>query len=160
MANFGHNGRYDFHGVGINAKMSELHAAMGLCVLQSMDKIMTGRRDVIASYEKHLNLDEIRLMRLRTGTKWNYSYFPIIFDSNEALTECIEMLSQKSINPRRYFYPSLNTIDYLKGQSMPISEAIAENILCLPLYHDLPLDIILEICDTVNQVQKKKALTV
>ena len=59
-------------------------------------------------------------------------------------------LNQQQIFPRRYFYPSLNTIEYLKGTPMPIAEDVASRILCLPLYHDLELSDIARISEIIN----------
>ena len=65
---------------------------------------------------------------------WNYSYFPVIFNSEETLLKVQKGLNDNNIFPRRYFYPSLNTIEYAKGNKMPVSESIAQRVLCLPLY--------------------------
>src|SRR5690554_5337756 len=54
--------------------------------------------------------------------------------SEETLLTTQKQLNDKNIFPRRYFYPSLNTLDYVNGKPMPVSEHIASRILCLPLY--------------------------
>lgn len=132
--NFGHNGPLAFHGLGINGKMSELQAAMGLAVLPYMQAILAGREKVVDHYNQNLDFSKIRTLKIREHTNWNYSYYPIIFDSEAQLLKVQKVLNDNKIYPRRYFYPSLNTIDYVKGQSMSISESIAERVLCLPLY--------------------------
>jgi dTDP-4-amino-4,6-dideoxygalactose transaminase len=132
--NFGHNGPVDFHGLGINAKISELQSAMGLSVLDNLDFIFDERRNVVEFYLKNLNFDNVTTMKIREKTEWNYSYFPVIFQSEEELLNAQKRLNEAEIFPRRYFYPSLNTIDFVNGASMPISESIASRILCLPLY--------------------------
>ena len=135
--NFGHNGPLDFHGLGINGKISELQAAMGLAVFPHMGEIMQGRKDVVDFYNETLNFDKLQGMRIRKNTEWNYSYYPVIFESESQLLKVQNALNKEQIFPRRYFYPSLNTIEYVKGQEMPISEDIASRILCLPLYKGL-----------------------
>lgn len=132
--NFGHNGPLDFYGVGINGKISELQAAMGLAVLPYMNYILTERKKVIDLYNNNLDFKNIRKMKIREQTTWNNSYFPIIFENEKKLLEIEERLKHFGIVPRRYFYPSLNTVQYFKGEKMPISEDIASKILCLPLY--------------------------
>lgn len=132
--NFGHNGPVDFHGLGINAKISELQSAMGLSVFDNLDFIFDERRNVVEFYLKNLNFDNVTTMKIREKTEWNYSYFPVIFQSEEELLNAQKRLNEAEIFPRRYFYPSLNTIDFVNGASMPISESIASRILCLPLY--------------------------
>lgn len=135
--NFGHNGPLDFFGLGINGKISELQAAMGLSVLSHMDTIVAGRKRVVDYYNNFLNFNGFTGIKLRENTDWNYSYFPVVFESNKKMLKVQEELNKAEIFPRRYFYPSLNTIEYCKSIEMPISERIADSILCLPLYDDL-----------------------
>lgn len=140
--NFGHNGPLDFYGLGINAKISELQGAMGLTVFPYMEFIINERRKVVDFYNSNLNFAKIQALKIREHTEWNYSYYPIIFESESVLLETVKRLNDQDIFPRRYFYPSLNTINYVKGGEMPISESIASRIICLPLYvgleeHDL-----------------------
>ncbi|UUF12249.1 MULTISPECIES: DegT/DnrJ/EryC1/StrS family aminotransferase [Flavobacterium] len=132
--NFGHNGPLAFHGLGINAKISELQSAMGLAVLPYMDHIISERKKVVDFYNNNLNFNTVKTLKIRENTEWNYSYYPVILDSEETLLRVLEALANDNIIPRRYFYPSLNTIEYTKGQKMPVSESIASRILCLPLY--------------------------
>lgn len=149
--NFGHNGPLNFHGLGINAKISELQAAMGLAVFPYIDTIISKRKKVVEQYDKLLDFSKIQKLKIRANTEWNYSYYPVIFESEYTLLKVQEVLNQKDIFPRRYFYPSLNTIEYVKGQAMPISEDIASRIMCLPLYVGLELDKIEEICSLINE---------
>lgn len=132
--NFGHNGPLAFHGLGINGKMSELQAAMGLAVLPYMDTLIIERKKVVEFYNAHLDFSKLKTIKIREHTQWNYSYYPVIFDSEEQLLHVEKVLNNNKIFPRRYFYPSLNTLEYTKGEKMPISESIASRILCLPLY--------------------------
>jgi len=132
--NFGHNGPLDFHGLGINAKISELQSAMGLAVFDHLEHIFRERKKVVDFYMKNLDFTSLSSMKIRENTVWNYSYFPVIFNSEAELLQVQQKLNEAEIFPRRYFYPSLNTIDFVNGESMPISESIASRILCLPLY--------------------------
>ena len=132
--NFGHNGPLTFHGLGINGKISELQAAMGLAVLPYINDILTERKKVVDFYKTHLDFSKLTDLKIRAHTNWNYSYYPVIFKSEDQLLKVEKALNENQIIPRRYFCPSLNTIDYTKGQSMLISESIASRIMCLPLY--------------------------
>lgn len=132
--NFGHNGPLDFHGLGINAKISELQSAMGLAVLPHIELIFSERKKVVEFYNAHLNFSFLKKLKIRENTEWNYSYYPVIFESENILLKVQKELENEKIIPRRYFYPSLNTINYINGESMPISESISSRILCLPLY--------------------------
>jgi dTDP-4-amino-4,6-dideoxygalactose transaminase len=147
--NFGHNGPTAFHGVGINGKMSELSAAMGLAVLPYLDEIIAERKEIADFYFSNLSTT-VQTIDLRDGTNWNYSYFPVVFESEEQLLNVIQKLSKQDINPRRYFYPSLNTLTFVNRCSCPISESLAARILCLPLFVGLDKKIQSQIVDTIN----------
>lgn len=146
--NFGHKGPETFQGIGINAKMSELQAAMGLAVLPYIKCIMDARKTVVDFYER--NLVNVSIMKLREETHWNYAYYPILFETEEKLLLIQQLLNKEEIFPRRYFYPSLNLLPYANKKPCPISENIASRVLCLPLYHDLSDDEVLKICNIVN----------
>jgi len=132
--NFGHDGPEVYHGLGINAKMSELQAAMGLAMLPHMEHVLTERKRVCDYYDNHLMFSKLSRLRLREGTDWNYAYYPIIFKSENDLLKTMEKLADKSIKPRRYFYPSLENLPYINSKQCPIAESIAKRVLCLPLY--------------------------
>lgn len=149
--NFGHKGALEFQGIGINAKMSELQAAMGLSILPYIDTIFTERKKVVDFYDRNLDFNKVRKMQLRQGTDWNFSYYPVIFESEAQLLNIEKMLNDNQIIPRRYFYPSLNKIEYTKGEKMPISESIASRILCLPLYIGLTEKDLTRIVTHVNK---------
>lgn len=148
--NFGHNGPLAFHGLGINAKISELQAAMGLAVFPYLQEIIESRRAIVEQYQSELSNTGLGFLEIRANTKWNYSYFPVIFKSELELLSCITVLNNAGIFPRRYFYPSLNTIEYANGASMPVSESIASRIICLPLYKGLASGDVHQICEIIK----------
>lgn len=148
--NFGHNGPLAFHGLGVNGKISELQAAMGLAVLPHMETILTERKRVVGFYIQNLNLDKIQTLKIRENTQWNYSYFPVVFKDEATLLQVQKDLNAQNIFPRRYFYPSLNNIDYLGGQKMPVSESIASRVLCLPLFKELIENDLVQIVKILN----------
>ncbi len=132
--NFGHDGPLAFHGLGINGKISELQAAMGMAVFPYIQHIIDERQQSVDYYNSVLDFSCLQKLKIRENTKWNYSYYPVVFQSEERLLEVQKQLNELDIFPRRYFYPSLNTIPYVDRKSMPVSESIAKRILCLPLY--------------------------
>lgn len=149
--NFGHNGPEDFHGIGINAKTSELQAAMGLAVFNHLDEIFEGRKKAVETYDQFIDFSKIKKIKLRENTDWNYHYYPVIFESEEILLRVKEALNKENIFPRRYFYPSLNTVQYLNGAEMPISESISKRIACLPLYAELQPEMVEKISNLINK---------
>jgi dTDP-4-amino-4,6-dideoxygalactose transaminase len=135
--NFGHKGHLDFYGLGINGKMSELNAAMGLAVFPYINEILDKRKAAVNYYDKSLDFSNLSRLKIRENTQWNYSYYPVIFKSEQALKKVEMALNREHIYPRRYFYPSLNKLSFVQSKSMKISESIASRILCLPLYKDI-----------------------
>lgn len=148
--NFGHDGPLAFHGLGVNAKISELQAAMGLAVLPYMDKILAERKRVVDFYNQNLDFSQVQTLKIRENTEWNYSYYPVVFKDEASLLQAQKALNAEQIFPRRYFYPSLNTIPYVASVSMPFSESIASRILCLPLYVELQQNDIQKIVSILN----------
>ncbi|PVW16458.1 DegT/DnrJ/EryC1/StrS family aminotransferase [Marixanthomonas spongiae] len=152
--NFGHKGKEAFQGLGINAKMSELQAAMGLAVFPHLEKIIVGRKRAVQFYKNELQ--GFKQLKVRNETHWNYSYFPIIFETEEGLLKVQKALNTIDVFPRRYFYPSLEKLPYiLSVPSIPVAENISETILCLPLYHDISE---IELSTIVNCIKKTMAL--
>lgn len=135
--NFGHKGQLDFHGLGINGKMSELQAALGLALLPYMQEILAARKQVVDFYDQHLDFTRVQKIKIRENTMWNYSYYPVMFNNEQELLAVQKQMNALDIFPRRYFYPSLNTLPYVQKVKMGVSERVASSILCLPLYADL-----------------------
>lgn len=149
--NFGHKTATEFYGIGINGKLSELQAAMGLAVLPYMDEIVEGRKKVVDYYNANLYVKALGKMKLREHTVWNYSYYPIIFKTEATLLRVEKALNDAKIFPRRYFYPSLNKLNYLSESTMSLSESIATRILCLPLFPCLEEKNLKCICKIINK---------
>ncbi len=149
---FGHNDdKTDIVEVGFNGKMTEVHAALGLANMKYYDEVLAHRKGKYAKYKQLLEAnDKIRFQTIRMGES-NYSYFPVIFDSEAQMLKVVKALNAVNVFPRRYFYPSVNTftkvVDYAP---MPISEDISARILCLPLYTNLSAESIDGICRVVN----------
>jgi dTDP-4-amino-4,6-dideoxygalactose transaminase len=141
MSKFGHLGEDEYLDIGINAKMSELHAAMGLAVLPSVPEIIAARRECSLWYDELL--EGLKLKRPKTidGLEYNYAYYPVIFATHEQMMMVRDALHAQDIFPRRYFYPSLNALPFLPEslrRPCPVSESIAQRVLALPLYPTLP----------------------
>jgi dTDP-4-amino-4,6-dideoxygalactose transaminase len=138
LGNFGHNGPEAFHGLGVNAKVSEIHAALGLCVLPQMPTIIGNRRKTVELYENHFKgIDSLYRIPMNPDVEGNHAYYPVVFRSEEAMLKVRNALNAEEIYPRRYFFPSLNHLPYLKKQvEMPIADSVSKRVLCLPLSSD------------------------
>lgn len=140
----------DYITCGINAKNSEFHAAMGLCNIKYIDDIIEKRKKICDLYDLLLN-DSVKRPKKMSNLEYNYSYYPIVLESEEKLLKVINELNKNEIYPRRYFYPTLNTLEYLKQKySCPISEDISTRIICLPLYVGLEEENIYKICKIIK----------
>ncbi len=148
MKRFGHLGEDYYQEIGINAKMSELHAAMGLCILPVIEQIMDKRRQISAWYDELIKGSKLQQPKLPQGVEYNYNYYPVLFPSHEEMMRARQDLMDQNIFPRRYFYPSLNTLPYLQQagyKACPVSESTAMRVLCLPLYEELQEEEIIRI---------------
>jgi len=154
MRNFGHNGPEDFSGVGINGKNSEFHAAMGVVNLKYADAILKKRKSDSELYDYRLSSFGHRSITINKNAEFNYAYYPVIFDKEDNVLKCIEELNANHIFPRRYFYPSLSSLCYLKKQDTPISDALSKRIICLPLSYDMDESEIDLICRVIIRNQK------
>ena len=149
--NFGHDGPENFHSLGVNAKMSEPQAAMGLAVFPYMNTILEERKKVVDAYNNVFINSGLQLMKIREYTSWNYSYYPVIFKDENQLLKVKQALESVSIFPRRYFYPSLNTLPYIEKHTMEVSESISSRVLCLPLYVGLEQKYLKQIVDIIKE---------
>lgn len=140
LRNFGIPGYDMITDIGVNFKMNEFEAAMGLCVLNDIEKIKAGRKKIYSNYcEAFKNNEKLTLQKLEVNfDEYNYSYFPVLFENEEKLLEIKNIFNKMDIFPRRYFYPSLEKLPYLhKKQVVPIADDISRRILCLPVFHNL-----------------------
>lgn len=124
-------------GLGSNAKLNELQAAMGLCILEDLDQILAERQDQGTYYARALG-EYVDLQAWPEDATNNHAYAPILLRDEAQLQRVQGALNTQGIFPRRYFYPSLDTLPYLPGaEVMPVSRDIASRVLCLPIYPGL-----------------------
>ena len=149
LRNFGHKGTEEFFGLGINGKMSELHAAMGICILPQVKNLIKKRKKASWLYDTLLS-ESLARPAIREKTEYNYAYYPVIFPAERNLKRSFKKLNEAQIFPRRYFYPSLTELDYVEKQKTPIAEDVARRVLCLPLFHDLQANEIEKVARIIN----------
>ncbi len=133
---FGHKGDI-YKYLGINAKNSEMHAAMGLCILPKVKNIIGKRKELSQYYDSLLNWEILFKPNSSHNINYNFAYFPVLFQTEKQLENAVEALNKIEIYPRRYFYPSLNKLPFVNGDDCPISESISPRVLSLPLFYDL-----------------------
>lgn len=151
LRNFGHNGPEAFWGLGVNAKMSELHGAMGLSVFPYMTKIIEHRKQATQQYNQLLaNLSQLTIVKASLPSVHNYSYYPVLFNTEEALLHTLQLLNAANIFPRRYFFPSLAQLPYVSVQEVPIAESVSARVLCLPLSSEISTEDINRIATVIQ----------
>jgi dTDP-4-amino-4,6-dideoxygalactose transaminase len=149
---FGFDGLDPFQLPGINAKLSELHAALGLSVLPLVAAAITERRKRFEAYREGLAAtgDRLRLPQIPDGLEWNYGYYPVVFPDEASLVRTWLALADANVWARRYFHPSLNTISYTGRERAPVAEDLCPRLLCLPLHHALAESDVDRIAETVR----------
>lgn len=157
LKNFGITGPESVEFVGGNAKMNEFQAAMGICNLRHIDAEIARRQTVFNRYRENLEGNkEIKLLQPQPAVKSNFAYFPIVFYGKSNLRNYVfDELEKNQIIPRKYFYPL--TTDYecyadrFNSNLTPIAKDIADRVLTLPLYADLELRQVDQICSIVEK---------
>jgi len=148
---FGHNEEKEVVDEGLNGKMTEVHAALGLVDLAIFPEILADRKRKYGMYIQGLSsIPGLSFQKVKEpGT--NYSYFPVIFESEQRVAGITEKLKKQNIHPRRYFYPSVNGYSRIVPHSpMPVSEDVSARILCLPLSYGIPDETIREIIQIIK----------
>ncbi len=148
----------DYLSVGINAKNSELHAAMGLSILPKMRDIINKRKNHFLTYSEQLKSKFSNFLQEKNFT-YNYSYFPVLFKDEEQLLQVKINLEKHKIYTRRYFYPSLNRLPYLNQTNCSVSEDISSRVLCLPLFYDLSEESILFISKQILKTIQPESIS-
>lgn len=135
LRSFGHIGDEHFT-LGMNAKMSEVHAAMGMAVLPHVERIIEERRRLSKCYDVRLE-DMVTRPEVGQDIVFNFAYYPIMLHDGTEREGVMEALAKNGVTARRYFYPSLNRLPYVKESVMSQSERYAACTICLPLYAGL-----------------------
>ena len=151
LINFGIENAESIPHLGTNAKMNEFEAAMGLCVLDDIEEIKENRKIVSTKYKEELK-DLVQFQEQNANASENYSYVSVVLKSEEELLKVQKALNAVDVNPRRYFYPSLDTLEYIEPkQECKISRDISKRILCLPIYAELEENIQNIIIKTIKE---------
>ncbi len=157
LKNFGIHGPEEVSAVGANAKLNEFCAAMGICNLRHVDEEIQKRKKVVERYRSHLeNIKGIQLNVQQPDVKYNYAYFPVIFEEAEfgaSREEVFEALASNGIGARKYFYPLTNSFSAFHGKydvgKTPVALHISKRVLTLPLYADLAMEDVDRICGVI-----------
>jgi dTDP-4-amino-4,6-dideoxygalactose transaminase len=163
LKNFGFKDQLTVVGHGINAKMNEIQAAIGLLQLKYIDRNIKARQQITNQYRERLrNIDGLWILEDMPEITHCYSYFPIFIDPlkfGADREKIIQRLKLRNIISRRYFYPLISHFPLYRGlesafpEKLPVAETITKQVLCLPIYPDLPLSTVDQICDIILEKQ-------
>jgi dTDP-4-amino-4,6-dideoxygalactose transaminase len=153
LKNFGTDGE-SIPDIGGNGKMSEFHAAMGLCNLRYVNQWIEARKQVVERYRENLaGLPGIKLCPEQPGVQSNYAYFPVVFTGEFSRDMAAGKLAERDIIARKYFYPLLNDCEAygFRGDGTPVAKYISERVLTLPLYPELSMEDVDRICNILRE---------
>jgi len=161
LKNFGFAGETTIMAPGINSKMNEMQAALGLVQLKHYDENISKRKIIADTYRNELvNIKGISCLPEPQNADSNYAYFPIFIDEKEygmSRDQLYDKLKQHNINGRRYFYPLISEFSMYKGldsakpDNLPVAEKMAKQVVCLPIYPSLELSEVKKTCNIITK---------
>jgi len=164
LKNTGLNSGHKLAGYGVNAKLNEIQSAFGLVQLKYVDKVIAYRKAVSLKYRELLkDIKGMRMVSESEFVKYNYTYFPVVISPDKfgaSRDEVVAYLEKKKIFTRKYFYPLVSDFpefSIYKTKDLAVAEEIAVNIICLPLYHDITIDEINSVVDSIRQIYQNGA---
>jgi dTDP-4-amino-4,6-dideoxygalactose transaminase len=156
LKNFGFADETTVIAPGINAKMNEVQSAYGLLQLKYVDDCITKRKKIATIYSEQLKgVNGISFIEDIEGIDHAYSYFPILVEKEKygkTRDELYAKLKEHNIFGRRYFYPLISQFPTYRGlssskpENLPIATKVADRVICLPIYPDLEVDRVKNIC--------------
>lgn len=161
LKNFGFAGETTVIAPGINSKMNEFQAALGLLQLKYFDDEISKVKNIAKTYRENLkDIKGLSFFNDIEGVRHNYAYFPILINKKEfgkSRDEVYEELKKHNILSRRYFYPLISQFSTYRGlpsadpKNLPVAKKIAEQVLCLPIYASLYIQTVDKICDLIKK---------
>ena len=161
LKNFGFAGETEVVAPGINSKMDEVRAVYGLLNLKQVDEAIEKRHQVAIRYREALRgVDGIRFFDDMVGVRHNYSYFPIFVNAEEygmTRDELYFKMRDNGILGRRYFYPLISNFSTYRGlpsaapENLPVATRIANEVICLPMHHELSEEDVNRIVELVRR---------
>lgn len=154
LINFGFDSAQYPEFVGINAKLNEINAAMGLALLDDVERFQSHRIACVNTYHQLL-ATEFEFQHWANDSSVNGAYMPLLCQTQQELLQLMPMLAELGVQTRRYFYPSLSEVPCygMQGET-PIANGISQRVLCLPLYTDMTIKDVTDICELVKQALK------
>ena len=160
LLNFGFDNEISVSSLGLNGKMNEMNAAIGLLQLNSIKDLIEKRASIDQHYRQKLaTVEGISCSQVSNALSSNFSYFPIFVEDKYPLSrdELYNTLEDHGIYARRYFYPLITSFPMYKHYSsanvanLPVASDVANKVLCLPIFPELPISTVAKICKILAQ---------
>jgi dTDP-4-amino-4,6-dideoxygalactose transaminase len=160
LKNFGYAGEVTVVAPGINGKMSEFNAALGLLQLKYIDQALARRKEIDSAYRERLkDIRGIQCLNDAGEKVANYAYFPILVQEDYPISrdDLYQMLKNIGFHSRRYFYPLISDFPMYRGlpsankENLPVATKAAQQVLCLPIYPDLEMTVVDEIIKFISR---------
>jgi dTDP-4-amino-4,6-dideoxygalactose transaminase len=167
LKNFGFADEVTVVAPGINGKMSEFNAALGLLQIKGIDQALAKRKAIDERYRAGLaGTPGIRCVQLAGESVANYAYFPILIEPPYPLSRdaLYQKFRQNDIYVRRYFYPLISDFPMYRGlpsaahENLPVARRVAQQVLCLPIYPGLPHDQVDRVMELLREETVRPAL--
>lgn len=163
LKNFGIQDEETVDAVGANGKMNEFAAAFGICNLRHIDGEIEKRKRVSERYQQQLSdIAGLKLPWRNSDIQYNYAYFPVVISKEPygiSRDDLYDKLKQEGIYTRKYFYPLTSRMDCYRElpskNEVPIAEKIAQSVLTLPIYADLSLEQVDNICKLIREMPRR-----
>lgn len=163
LKNFGFADETTVMASGINSKMNEMQAALGLLQLKGYPQNAEKRKKIAETYQRELyNIKGISLLADPENTETNHAYFPVFVDEKEygmSRDQLYEKLKQNYIFGRRYFYPLISefsmykSLDSARPSNLKVANKLADEVICLPIYPELAQDIVIRIASYIKEAR-------
>jgi dTDP-4-amino-4,6-dideoxygalactose transaminase len=155
--NYGDAGNYDPELLGVNARMSEIHAAMALRGIAGVEGRIARRNTIRERYERNLaGVPGISFQQIREGDVSAYKDFSLLVEEREfghARDWLVETLRRENIDARKYFWPPVHQQKLYRemwdGRPLPVTEQISNTVVSLPIYSSLTNEAVDKVCDAI-----------
>jgi len=170
LKNFGFADEVTVVGPGINGKMNEFQAALGLLQLKYIDEVIAKRRRIATYYRKALaGITGLHCLAEMPDVQANYSYFPIFIDNKafgKSRDAVYQTLKARNIWGRRYFYPLITEFPTYRGlpsaksENLPLAFRASQSVICLPIYPELEITEAQRVVQALENLSLQKQTTI
>jgi dTDP-4-amino-4,6-dideoxygalactose transaminase len=156
---YGNPGTYDMAFVGLNARMTELHAALALESLAMLDDHLARRAHLAAGYRTHLaGVPGIHPQQIAPGDTSTHKTFTVVIDETAFGVDrdtLVSALASEGIDTRRYFSPPVHRHDayaHLPASDLPRTDWVSSRVVSLPMWRDLDDESVEAVADVIRRV--------